>query len=110
MPTNLKDISLAAQDQILGALKTGQGVVLDGVKAWSEVVEALVPNVPSLPRLPGSDLVPTASDAVELSFGFAAKLLQAQKEFAQGVVAAVTPTVDAATGNGAGSPAAGAKK
>jgi hypothetical protein len=94
MPTNLKDISVAAQDQVLGAIKTGQGVVLDGVKAWSEVVEALIPSNLSLPRLPGGDLLPTPTEAVELSFGFASKLLQAQQDFAQGIVSAFTPTAE----------------
>jgi hypothetical protein len=109
MPTNLKDISLAAQDQILGAIKTGQGVVLDGVKAWSEVVEALVPNKPTLPRVPGSELLPTPAETVELSFDFAAKVLRAQQEFARNVVSALTPSVDvAATVASAAAP--GAKK
>jgi hypothetical protein len=91
MPANLKELSTAASDQLLGAVKTSQAVVLDGVRAWSDAIGAVTPSSLSLAKVPGADALPTPAELVELSFDFTGKLLAAQREFADALLSTVVP-------------------
>ena len=90
MPTAI-DLSKAAQEQILSALKQTQEVALSSV-------ELLVKNAQSLTTSPTlAKDVPSPDQLVANSFSFAEKLLASQKEFAQKVVAAAAPVFEKAT-------------
>jgi hypothetical protein len=88
---NALDLSKAAQEQILAALKQTQEVALSGV-------ELLVKNAQAFATAPAlSKDAPSPDQLVANSFGFAEKLLASQKEFAQKVVAAAAPVFEKTT-------------
>ncbi|HEV8298335.1 MAG TPA: hypothetical protein VGQ20_13600 [Acidimicrobiales bacterium] len=91
MPASLKELSVAAQDQLLSAVKTSQAVMLDGVRAWSDAVEAITPSSLSPSSVPGLDALPSPAEILDLSFDFTTKLLTTQKEFADSLLGAITP-------------------
>lgn len=96
MATVLKDLTQAAQDNILSVIKLSQTSVLEAAKSFVDTVERFTPDVP-VPALPVVDLLPSPSEGLALSFGFAEKVLETQKEFAQALLAIVTPGAAAAT-------------
>lgn len=88
MATDLKAMTIAAQDQLLGALSTSQAAMLDGVRTFST---SLADTMPKLPAIPGLDAVPSPVEALELSFDFAARLLANQRDFMLALVGAAAP-------------------
>ncbi len=80
MATDVKSISIAAQDQVLAAIKTTQAAILDGVRTWSNSVGNLMPQ---LPTVPGLDKLPKPAKGLEIGFDFAERLLASQREFAE---------------------------
>jgi hypothetical protein len=91
MSTTLTDATKASQDQILTAVRQSQQAVVDAVAAWAKAVENVVPPTPSIP---GADELPKPEAVVDNAFDFAAKLLDAQHEFARSVLAAAAPVLD----------------
>ena len=89
MSTTLSD----AQDQTLKVVRQSQQAVVDAVRTWAEAVESAIPELPALPY---GDRLPTPSEVVETSFGFAEQLLAAQREFAQNILAAAAPVIEKA--------------
>lgn len=84
------ELSKAAQDQILAAIKQSQEIALSSVEIWATSV---APFAKTAVQAPISADLPTPADLVANSFGFAEKLLASQKEFAQKVVAASAPVI-----------------
>ena len=80
MATDVKSISIAAQDQVLAAIKTTQAAILDGVRTWSNSVGNLMPQ---LPAVPGLDKLAKPAKGLEIGFDFAERLLATQREFAE---------------------------
>lgn len=80
MATDVKSISIAAQDQVLAAIKTTQAAILDGVRTWSSSVGNLMPQ---LPAVPGLDKLAKPAKGLEIGFDFAERLLATQREFAE---------------------------
>jgi hypothetical protein len=91
--TDLKGISIAAQDQILAAIKTTQAAIVDGVRTWSSSVTAMMPAVPAIP---GLDKLPKPADTLEMGFDFAERLLATQREFAEQLLGATQPPAEPA--------------
>ena len=85
MATDIKGISIAAQDQVLAAITTTQAAILDGVRTWTSSVASAMPKLPSIP---GLDKLPSPSDGIELGFDFATRLLATQREFAMQLLSA----------------------
>jgi hypothetical protein len=69
--------------QYLDALKDGQKAVIDAVEFWSTAFESSVAR-PGVRRSP--EQVPAPKELVESAFGFAERLVAAQKEFALALV------------------------
>jgi hypothetical protein len=74
-----------AQDEFVSAVRQNQQAILDSVAAWSKAVHEIVPTGPSL------DAFPKPENVVDNAFDFAHKLLDAQREFARGMIAATSP-------------------
>ena len=92
MATDIKGISIAAQDQVLAAIKTTQAAILDGVRTWSSTMTNAMPK---LPALPGIDKLPNQADGLQLGFDFAERLLATQREFAEQLLGATQPAAAA---------------
>ena len=91
MATDLKDLTQAAQDNILSVVKLSQTSVLEAVKSVVDTVERFTPDLP-IPAVPMVDQLPSPAEGLAISFGFAEKLLEAQKEFAHSLIEIVTPS------------------
>jgi hypothetical protein len=97
MATDLKELTVAAQEQTLKAVQAMQATVLDATSGLSQAFEKLVPasmlsSLPGVEQL-GLDKLPSVADAIELGFGFTEKLMAGQRSFLEQLfaTAAVTP-------------------
>jgi hypothetical protein len=90
MPASSTEYITAAQDRSLEALRQSQSAVVDVVESWAKAVESSVPELPAVPVLKS---LPTAEEIIATSFDFYGKVLSAQREFAQNLVAAAAPAV-----------------
>ena len=77
------------QDQILDTITAVQDPIVEAVTQWAETASGFLPE--DRPTLPFADQLPTLTDAVELSYGFAERLVQNQHEFASSLVEAFGP-------------------
>jgi hypothetical protein len=91
--TTITDVTQSSQEQVLSAVRQGQQAWVDAVGAWAKAVEPLVPAVPAIP---GADQLPKPEAYFDNAFEFAQKLLDAQRDFARGVIAAAAPVLDRA--------------
>jgi len=76
------------EDQVLDLLRQAEEAI---VSAVASVARAVAPLVPELPAVPGR--LPTATEVVDASFGFAERLLANQKRFATKLVDAAGPVL-----------------
>ena len=83
------ELSKAAQDQVIEAIKQSQKIAAQGAEAWADAVKPYAAGWPAATSTPAG--VPTPAEIVEQSFGFAQQLLATQREFAQELTAAWTP-------------------
>jgi hypothetical protein len=76
-----------AQEETLAGVRRSQEAVIEVVGAWSKAVKRLGNELPA-PKVEG---FPTPQQAVESSFDFAQKLLDAQRDFATSLLKAAEP-------------------
>lgn len=88
----------AAQDKTIEAIKQGQSVLVEAVSAWAEAAQKAIPNLPALPELPElpKGAIPSADEVVKTSFDFYAEVLEANRKFANDVLAAAAPVLKSA--------------
>jgi hypothetical protein len=90
MPT-LIDLTKQAQDQILEAVKQSQKASVEAVGIWAKGVEPFVAAAPPVPAAPYVAALPAPTELVVSWYGFAGKLLDAQRAYWQDVIAATEP-------------------
>ena len=78
------------QAQVLDGIRKSQEAVVDGMRAWAETVQQLVPGSAQAAAVPGLGQLPSATEVVDSVFDFAAQLLNAQRELAHSVLGATT--------------------
>ena len=81
------ELSKTVQEQVLSAVKQSQDLTIAGIELWAKSVAPLAKAQP----LPFASELPTPEQLAANSFGFAEKLLAAQKEFAERAIAAAAP-------------------
>ena len=82
MASDLLDMTKTTQDQFLSAMGALQDTVVEGYAKWASTVSRLIPaRVTSM--VPEVPYMPKPADAMDLSFGFAEKVLAGQRAFAQ---------------------------
>lgn len=84
-----KDTTQEIQTQVLEGIRRSQEAVIDGMRAWTETVQQLVPGA-TQSAMPGGAQLPSAAEVVDSVFDFAAQLLNAQRELAHSVLGATT--------------------
>jgi hypothetical protein len=83
------------QDGVLKAIETSQSWTLGALRSTSSAFDTLKPDAS---RIPFADRVPSPAEAIEATFGFWGKLLDAQHSFVSGITEIyATPTGTAAT-------------
>ena len=88
MPTE-KDPTQEIQTQVLDGIRKSQEAVIDGMRAWTETIQQLVPGT-GQSALPRTDQLPSPTEVVDSVFDFAAQLLNAQRELAHSILGATT--------------------
>ena len=107
-----KDPTQEIQAQVLEGIRRSQEAVIDGMRAWTETVQQLVPGA-SQSAMPGGTQLPSAAEVVDSVFDFAAQLLNAQRELTHSVLGATTAMGERAqeeTGKAAGAAKRSAKR
>jgi hypothetical protein len=107
-----KDATQEVQAQVLEGIRKSQEAVIDGMRAWAETVQQMVPGA-TQPAVPGADKLPSATEVVDSVFDFAAQLLNAQRELAHSILGATTAVgerVQEETGKAAGRAGKSAKR
>jgi hypothetical protein len=94
MATDLKDLTSAAQENVLSVMKMTQTSVLEAVKTMVDTVDKFTPDFP-VPAVPGLEMLPSPTEGLAMTFSFAEKILENQKEFASSLIAALSPTAPA---------------
>jgi hypothetical protein len=85
------EVTEKIQDGVLKAVETSQAWTLGALKSTSSAFDSIaIKPDPSL--VPFSDKIPTASESLDLAFGFWGKLLDAQHTFLAGVVDIYAPS------------------
>jgi hypothetical protein len=85
--TDPKDTTQELQAQMLEGFRRSQEAVVEGMRAWTESVQRLVPGS-AQSAWPRSEQLPTPIQVVDSVFDFAAQLLDAQRELAHSVLGA----------------------
>ena len=75
------------QDQVLDGIRQGQTAFVEAVRSFTEATAPLASQLPDAPESP----LPSPAELIAGSFDFAQKLLAAQRQFAEELVAAATP-------------------
>jgi predicted RecB family nuclease len=70
-----KDPTEEIQAQVLDGIRKSQEAVIDGMRAWTETVQQLVPG--GAQAVPGASQLPSPAEVVDSVFDFAAQLLGA---------------------------------
>ncbi len=88
---NVSEIATSTEERVLTGVKAGQALVIDGMRNALSIADRVVPTQLSQ-RIEGQiNGLPDASPVVTGAFGFAGKLLDAQREFVGEVVDMVQP-------------------
>ena len=85
-----EDPTQEIQAQVLDGIRKSQEAVIDGMRAWAETVQQLVPGSAQAAAVPGAGQLPSATEVVDSVFDFAAQLLNAQRELAHSILGATT--------------------
>jgi hypothetical protein len=91
--SRIMDSTDDVQAQVLEGIRKSQTAVIDGVRAWADRFAPF--TLPHTSWAPVEEL-PTPAEVIDSSFDFAAKLLDAQREFAQGLLGATASVRDQA--------------
>ena len=88
------EVTEKIQDGVLKAVETSQAWTLGALRSTSSAFDGIKPD-PSL--IPFADKVPSASETLDVAFGFWGKLLDAQHAFLAELVDVYVPPKPAAT-------------
>lgn len=80
MAVNVSEYVTKLQEESLTALKATQDASLKAFKSFSEINKEIAAEKPG--TVPTFENIPTATQLVELSFGFASQILELRKAFA----------------------------
>jgi hypothetical protein len=84
------------QEEFLGAVRKGQGFVIEAIQTWADAVQAVTPKLPAV-HMPFADRLPKPEDMVGNAFDFAEKLLADQRKFTEDVIKAIAPATPETT-------------
>ena len=77
--TETADLARKIHEQLVSSVKQGQKLTVDAAQTWVKAVSVL--PVRDLPTVPSGPALPSVAAATEYTFGVAADLLTAQRDF-----------------------------
>jgi hypothetical protein len=78
--TEMPDLAVKLSEQLVSTVQQGQQLYVDAAQTWVKAVSVL--PLPNLAQIPGVPAVPGVQAATTYTFGLAAELLNAQRDFA----------------------------
>ena len=85
----------SVEDSVLNALETSQRWTSESFKALAATYDGVIPATPAVPF---TDALPTPEEAIEVTFGFAEKVLAANRAFVSDLLSiAVSPAAPKTT-------------
>jgi hypothetical protein len=78
--SEMPDLAQKVREQVISTVQQGQQLSIDAAQTWVKAVSVL--PTPDLPTVPGIPAVPSVEAATKYTFGLAADLLNAQREYA----------------------------
>jgi hypothetical protein len=90
------------QEEFLSNLRRSQEIGLDAIKTLVATIQFVTPRMPAI-RVPLADRLPAAHEIVAGGNDFAEHLLANQRQFADEVIEAVSPLLQARSGKPIGS-------
>ena|SRR5215207_7729943 len=93
MSTVMEKIA-SRQEQLLELMTAWQKPVVSAVSRTAAMIDARAERLPKLPNLPFMSELPTPQEMIEVQFGFAAKMIDANKRFALDLANAVDGSAD----------------
>lgn len=88
---NVTEIAASAEERVLTGVKVSQTLVLDGLKNAVALADRVIPENVSDRIEDRTESLPSAAPVVAGYFGFAGKLLDAQREFVGEIVEIFQP-------------------
>jgi hypothetical protein len=88
---------VSRQEQLLELMTAWQKPVVSAVARTASMIDAGAERLPKMPSLPFTSELPTAQEMIEAQFGFAAKLIDANKRFALDLAGVVDGAAEATT-------------
>ncbi len=85
---NVREITIAAQDNVITVVESTQTWVLDAVATTSSTFDTYRPEAPHLAIF---EQLPSPTEVIDLSFSFLGRLLDAQHAFLTRLVETWTP-------------------
>lgn len=92
METNLMDLSMAAQDNMLSAMETSKSYVIESMKALTSTTRKMMPTMPEMPGMGAFGEMVAPMGMVSMTYDFAEKLLASQRSFVEEMVETMAPT------------------
>jgi hypothetical protein len=86
--TSTTDAITRLQEQTLENVAKSQKAIVDSVSAWASAVQKTGAELPAWPQVEG---VPSPEEAVQSTFDFTRRLLEAQREFTLELLRAAAP-------------------
>jgi len=93
---NLSEIASSTEERMLTSVKASQTLVIDGIKRIVEFADRVVPEAMGDRIEAQVTNLPSASPVIDGAFDFAAKMLDAQREFVAEIVQILQPAAAAA--------------
>jgi hypothetical protein len=90
---NLSEIASSTEERVLTGVKAGQTMVLDGLKNTVALADRVLPASIGDRIEDQATSLPAAAPVIEGYFGFATKMLEAQRDFVGEIVEIFQPTV-----------------
>lgn len=85
------EFTTAVQTQLLEAVRIAQDAVVDGVRTTAELLDGVLPTLPTLSVLPFADALPSPTEAVNATFNIVQLAVAQQRVFADRLIAAAAP-------------------
>ena len=95
--STVMDKIVSRQEQLLDLMSTLQKPMISAVARTASIIDAGAERLPKMPTLPFASELPTAHEVIEAQYGFAAKLIDANKRFAMELADAVDGAAEATT-------------
>ncbi|MEM7092434.1 MAG: hypothetical protein AAF567_05495 [Actinomycetota bacterium] len=89
---NISEIAASTEERVLTGVKAGQALVIDGLKNAVSLADRVIPEQVSDRFEAGAERIPAAAPVAEGAFGFAGKLLDAQRDFVGDMIEIFQPS------------------